>query len=106
MSDTPDTGGQKRLRQLGPLHDLLIRASGFDLAGCQSIAQLASQVGYTPQAMYNIIRKNKIAPRAAQLIVEASEKEAARLSELAARGVEVPEYSPVTRDDFTPYIFQ
>ncbi len=106
MTDTSNPPGEKRLRQLGPLHDLLLRASGFDEAGFQSIAHLATQIGYTPQGLYNIIRKKRIAPLAAAKIVEASQNERERLDKLEAKGGGRREYVPVTLEDFVPYIFQ
>lgn len=80
MSDTI------RMTNLGPLHDLLLKACPPNDKEMRSIAILADAIEYTPQALYKVIRKGKVTPELAAKIVEASKGAA-------------------TLDDFHPYVY-
>lgn len=74
------------MTNLGPLHDLLLKACPQNENGIKSIPVLAEAIEYTPQALYKMIRKSKIAPAAAAKIAEASA-------------------GAVTLEDFHPYVY-
>lgn len=77
----------RRLDNLGPLHDLLLRACPRNSSGVVSIAVLAKALGMTPQGVYKIIEADKITPERAMQIVEVS------------RG-------KVKLEDFHPYVYR
>ncbi len=78
----------RRISNLGPLHDLIIRAcptSGE--MPVKSISRMAGVMQYTPQGLYQAIQKGKVS----QILVD-------RVMEV------VDPTSGVTRDDFAPYL--
>lgn len=75
-----------RMTNLGPLHDLMLRACPPNEAGTRSIPTLAEAVDLSAAALYKMIRKNKVTPSAALKIVEASK-------------------GAVKIDDFHPYVY-
>ena len=80
MSDTI------RMTNLGPLHDLLLKACPPSESNMRSIPILALAIEYTPQGLYKVIRKGKVTPQLAAKIVDASKGE-------------------VSLDDFHPYVY-
>lgn len=82
MSDT----NQRKFADLGPLHDLMIRACP-PAEGEQSIPLLATAIGLSAQGLYNAIKRNKVSPRLAAQIVQVSGGRA-------------------SLDDFSPYVFK
>lgn len=82
------TANQSRLANLGPLHDLMIRACPTtDECPVKSITRLAAAIGYTPQALYQAISRNRVSPK------------------LAAKIVEVADPGTVSLEDFHPYVY-
>lgn len=75
-----------RIKNLGPLHDLLLRACPPNDEGMKSIAILAAATGYTPMALYKAIKASKMTPEMAIRIVG-----------IADEGVSL--------DDFHPYVY-
>lgn len=80
MSDTI------RMTNLGPLHDLMLKACPPNESKMRSIPILAAAIEYTPQGLYKVIRKGKVMPTLAAKIVEVSQGE-------------------VTLEDFHPYVY-
>lgn len=78
---------ERKYRDLGPLHDLLVRACPPDAAGHQSIPILAAALGISAQGVYTMIHKNKVVP-----------EKAVRIAQLSA--------GRVTLDDLSPYVFK
>lgn len=79
---------QSRLANLGPLHDLLIEACPTkNDSQMKSIANLATAIDYTPQALYKAISRNRVSPTLAAKIVEAADK------------------GTVSLEDFHPYVY-
>lgn len=63
-----------RMADLGPLHDLLLRASPVNKEnGLRSIPTLAAAINYTPQGLYKMIRLGKVSSDAAVKIVAVSD---------------------------------
>lgn len=76
-----------RLTNLGPLHDLMLRACPPDNeTSVRSIPTLAKAMEYSSQALYKMIRKNKVSPEAARKIVQVSN-------------------GAVSLEDFHPYVY-
>lgn len=73
-------------KQLGPLHDLLLRACPPDENREKSIYVLADRLGIRPYAIYKWIRNGRIPPNRAKEIVHIAEGE-------------------VSLSEFSPYIF-
>lgn len=99
-----------RMTNLGPLHDLLLRACPANSEGTKSIPILAVAIGYTPQALYKIIRKSKVSPAAAAKVVEANNDAVALLlnglDELEDFDqIEEIKQSAVALEDFHPYVY-
>lgn len=79
---------ESRLANLGPLHDLLIRACPVSPEyPMKSIARLATVIGYTPQALYKAIQRNRVSATLARKIVEAADPDT------------------VSLEDFHPYVY-
>ena len=81
----------RRTRHLGPLHDLLISACPPDENGKQSVPILASHIGVTQQALYNLIKINRISPKILNKIIKINHDR--------------PEEKKITTNDFLPYLF-
>ncbi len=90
-----------RLSNLGPLHDLLLKACPPNDSDFRSIPILAEAIGYTPAGVYKMIRQNKMSPTAASKVVEANE---AYGKKLLAEDPDA-EFEPVTLEDFHPYVY-
>lgn len=58
-----------RQKDLGPLHDLLLKACPADNDGRRSISILADRIGVSTNALYTCIRNNHISPRLVGLIL-------------------------------------
>lgn len=98
------------MTNLGPLHDLLLKACPANANGIKSIPVLADAIEYTPQAIYKMIRKSKIAPAAAAKIVEANRDAIALLlsgldEEFDAEHITQIKQSAVSLEDFHPYVY-
>ena len=78
---------KKRIKNLGPLHDLLLEACPpHPETGEKSIARMSQLIEMTPQGIYKWIDRGHVPPRKVTKIVELSE-------------------GRVTRDDFSAYVF-
>lgn len=77
----------RKLRNLGPLHDLLLRACPPNEQGIQSIPLLADAVGCTPATIYRWISIDKLPADRAVSVVEVSG-------------------GAVALEDLHPYVFQ
>jgi hypothetical protein len=84
----------RRNSNLGPLHDLLLKACPPDANNTVSISILARQIDHTPQGLQRWISRNSIPPKKAKMIVELSQ----------ARTDVGPE-GKVSLADFSPFIF-
>lgn len=98
------------MTNLGPLHDLLLKACPINANGTKSISVLAESIEYTPQALYKMIRKSKIAPAAAAKIVEVNRDAIALLlngldEEMDAEQITRIKQSAVALEDFHPYVY-
>lgn len=60
---------ERRLDELGPLHDLLLRACP-EKDGVRSIPVLAEQLNRTPQSLYYCINQGRISADLAKRITE------------------------------------
>jgi len=80
-------GNPSRLANLGPLHDLFLKACPEQKGRkMKSIPNLAAAIDYTPQALYKAISRGRCAPVLAAKIVAASEGQ-------------------VKLEDFHPYVY-
>jgi len=93
----------RSLKDLGPLHDLLLRACPPDDAGMKSVPILAkTHLNMTPFGVYKWIRNAKIPPEKAAIVVQinndywAAEKKAGR---------EVSQEELVSLEDFHPFVY-
>lgn len=75
-----------RHKNLGPLHDLLLRACPPDKTGKQSLSVLSDLMGVTPWGILCWVHKGRIPPARVNWLVEHSD-------------------GRVTREDFLPYVF-
>jgi len=60
----------RKLRNLGPLHDLLLTSCPPDAQGVKSIAILADALDCSAAAIYGWIQRNKIPAEKAKAIVD------------------------------------
>jgi hypothetical protein len=77
----------RKYKELGPLHDLLLKACPPNEHGERSIPILAKYLDMSSWGVFKWIKNNKLPPRQAMKIVELSE-------------------GKVTIDQFSPYIFK
>ena len=95
----PPTEHTRALKNLGPLHELLLKACPPDPHGIKSIPILAKALDMSTYGVYKWIENVKVPPDQAVRIVEAS------------RGPKDPSNPDalrpwrVTIDDFYPYVF-
>lgn len=88
----------RRHKELGPLHDLLLRACPPDpKTGIKSITRLADLLGLTSWCCYKWIRNNHIPPAQAKLVMSVWDKWATRQT--------VYPVDRVSLRDFDPYVF-
>jgi len=85
---TYDQAFVRRLNNLGPLHDLIIKACPVtEDRPMKSISRMAAETGYTPAGLYKAISLNKITHNMVDKLMEV-----------------VDPLSGVTREDFAPYL--
>ena len=87
------TSSSRQYKDHGPLGALLIRACRPDSAGVRSIPILARQIDLAPMSLYKWIRKAKLPPERAVLIVQNS------IDPKTKRAA-------VTLEDFHPYVYK
>jgi hypothetical protein len=80
-------GTARKYKELGPLHDLLLKACPPDENGVTSIPILARSLGMSAWGVFKWIKADKIPPR-----------QAARISQMSD--------GRVSLDDFTPYVYR
>ncbi len=66
-------GTDRRKKDLGPLHDLLLKACPPTSTGQRGIGILARRIGCTEATLFRIIKLRKMTPEKAQEIATASE---------------------------------
>jgi hypothetical protein len=84
---TPEGKEPRKYKELGELHNLLLRACPPDDNGNRSIPVLAKHLEMSSWGVFKWIKNNRLPPRQAAKIVELSHGE-------------------VTLNDFIPYIFK
>lgn len=77
----------RKYKELGPLHDLLLKACPPDATGDRSIPILAKHLNMSSWGVFKWIKHDRLPPRQAMKIVELSE-------------------GKVTIEQFGPYIFK
>ncbi len=88
-----NASNHRQYKDHGPLGDLLLKACRPDSEGVRSIPNLARQIDLAPMSLYKWIRKAKIPPERALLIVQNS--------------VDPQTKKPtVTLEDFHPYVYK
>lgn len=93
----------RSLKNLGPLHDLLLKACPPDEEGVKSIPILAEEhLKMTPYGVYKWIGKAKIPPEKAATVVQIN-NDFWKKEEHAGRKVSKDEL--VSLDDFHPYVY-
>lgn len=93
----------RSLKNLGPLHDLLLKACPPDEDGVKSIPILAeTHLSMTPYGVYKWIRNAKIPPEKAAAVVQINNEhwEAEKKA-----GRKVPAEEMVSLEDFHPYVY-
>ena len=83
----------RQYKDHGPLGDLLLKACRPDSEGIRSIPNLARQIDLAPMSLYKWIRKAKIPPERALMIVENS------INPKTGK-------SSVKLEDFHPYVYK
>lgn len=83
----------RQYKDHGPLGDLLLKACRPDSSGIRSIPNLARQIKLAPMSLYKWIKKAKIPPERALLIVQNSINPKT-------------ERPTVTLEDFHPYVYK
>lgn len=86
MSEPQSSPHARTMKNLGPLHELLLKACPPDKQGSVSIAVLATHVKVSKFAIYKWIANAKISPEKAVLVCQLSE-------------------GRVTIEDFHPYVY-
>ena len=85
-----------RHKDLGPLHDLLLKSTVPDRTGKKSITVLAKALGFTTWGCYLWIKKNRVPPHMAKKIVTIHEKHADRVGLREKDRVSVRDFDPYT----------
>lgn len=94
--DQPDTKRPVKVKDLGELHNLLIRGlpDWIDGDGILRTYDLAQFLGVSYQALYKIYRRNRIPPKRIMALVKLSGESKNR-----------PEgFEPLTTDDFLEFL--
>lgn len=84
----------RRNKQLGPLHDLLLKACPPDAEGVVSTTVLARHLQLTQQAVQKWIANDSIPP-----------KQVKRVVELSQARTDVEDDGKVTLDDFSTWVY-
>lgn len=93
----------RSLKNLGPLHDLLLKACPPDADGVKSIPLLAeTHLSMTPYGVYKWIKNAKIPPEKAALVVQINTDFWAKEK---SEGRPVRKDEQVSLNDFHPYVY-